>query len=180
MNSSQHVDPAHFLKSFFVVALHYLILLFSAIMSIPLVAKLGYPDVFRLWSLPENQRHEFWDIWENSPETLFPFGLCVGILIAVTLFSLFIGLQVAFWAPFSKGGHGIFLAILMIVTYLQVSITTPQVPKALAMGLLVFSSGAVVLASQLGERWFSRRDGARHDADPEATEQDESTRVDLY
>ena len=156
MNETRHVDPADFLKSFFVVAFHYVILFFGILMGMMIIARLRFPEIFRLWTLEEDKRDEFHDAWENAPELLFPVEMCLWLILIATLMSLFIGLQVAFWAPFSKAGHGIFLAVVCVVTWLQISMTQDQIPKWMLMAMLLLSPASIVLASKIGEGWFTR------------------------
>ena len=168
MNESQHVDPAHFLRSFFVIAGHYVILFFGLLMGILLITRIRFPSGFHLCTLPEADQDEFYEAWEKTPELLFPAEFCVWMVVLAVLLSIFIGLQVAFWAPFAKSGHGIFLAIICICTYLQISMTQPQIPKSMMVGMLLLSPLMIVVFSRLGERWFSHPPAPGEDS-PEAS-----------
>ncbi len=157
MRKSSYVDPAHFLRSFFVITFHYVILYLGMLMGMLLIARLRFPEIFELWTPgTEAEKDRFADTWENNPEVFFPVEMCLWLIGLAVILSLFIGFQVAFWAPFSKAGHGIFLAIICIVTWLQISITTYQIPKWLMMALLIVSPLCIVIASNLGDRWFSK------------------------
>lgn len=156
MNQSPSVDPSHFLRSFLVVAFHYVVLYAGLLMGMLLIARLRFPKVFQLWALEEIDLDEFRDTWENNPAILFPDELCVWMLVLSIVLSAFIGLQVAFWAPFARAGHGIFLAIICICTYLQISITQPEIPKWMMVGMLILSPTMIVIASSYGDRWFGR------------------------
>ena len=159
-----HVDPAHFLRSFLVVAFYYVMLFFGLLMGMMFIARLRFPDVFRLWTLSEEDRDEFRQAWESQPELLFPTELCVWLVVLAVILSSLIGFLVAWGAPFSKAGHGIFLAIISICTFLQISMTQPQIPKWMLMAMLVLSPSLIVIASNFGERWLSRKDGVLNQA----------------
>lgn len=151
MSEIQPVDPAHFLRSFLVVAGFYVLLFLGLLIGMFLIARWGFPDVIQLWLLDEIA---FEQAWEQTPELFFPTGLCTWMIVLAAGLSIFIGMQVAFWAPFSKSGHGIFLAIICICTYLQISMTQPEIPKWMMMGMLVISPTMIVVASRLCEKWF--------------------------
>ncbi len=151
MNETRYVDPAHFLKSFFVVIFLYVFLFTTLLLSMWGISRIRFPRIFELWG----DQDEFAKVWENQPELLFPTELCLWLIAACALISIFVGLQVAFWAPFSKAGHGVFLSILSIVTFLQMAITEPKFPKWMMMAMLVSSAILIVVASRFGERWFS-------------------------
>lgn len=153
---SQYVDPAHFLRSFFVIAVHYVVLFSGLLLGWLFISMVRFPEVFRLLTLSEKDRDELTEVWEKTPEVLFPTELCLWLIGAGILLSLFIGLQTAFWAPFSKAGHGIFLAIVCLVSFLQISITQEGVPKWMMVALLFVCPACIVIASQMGERWFSK------------------------
>lgn len=165
MNQPSRIDPGYFLRSFLVLIGHYVAIFFGLLLGMLLIARIGYPEIFELWNLPRDARQPFHDAWENNPEQLFPPGLCWSLVGVGLLLGLLSGLSVAFWAPFAGSGHGIFLAIVCIVTFLQISMTQPQVPKGLMMGLLLVAPSGVVLGSRYGERWFAR---FRSEPEPES------------
>ncbi|MGI9516578.1 MAG: hypothetical protein ACR2NP_06025 [Pirellulaceae bacterium] len=169
MNESRYVDPAHFLRSFFVITFHYVMLYLGVLMGMLFIAWLRFPRVFELWT-PKNEQEKdrFTEAWENSPELFFPLEMCLWLVALAVVLSLFIGLQVAFWAPFSKAGHGIFLAIVCIVTWLQISITNDQMPKWLMMALLILSPVCIVIASNVGDRWFTKPPDSHDEPDSPA------------
>lgn len=103
-----HVDPAHFLRSFLVVAFYYVMLFFGLLMGMMLIARLRFPDVFRLWTLSEEDRDEFRQAWESQPELLFPTELCVWLVVLAVILSSLIGFLVAWGAPFPKRGMAYF------------------------------------------------------------------------
>lgn len=152
-----HVDPAHFLRSFLVVAFHYVALFFGLLMGMMLIAWLGFPEVFQLWALQGKELEDFQHAWDSKPELLFPTGLCIWMVVLSTVLSILIGATTAYWAPFSRGGHGIFLAIISICTYLQISMTQPQIPKWMMLAMLILSPTMIVLTSNFVDRWMARR-----------------------
>jgi hypothetical protein len=154
MNQRAMVDPRFFLFSFIAIVVHYAALFAGLLFAMILIARVAYPRVFELWNLPREQRQPFYDAWQNSPQILFPPGLCWGLIGAGFLMALMLGISTAWWAPFSKAGHGLFLAMVCIVSFLQIAMTEPQIPKWLMMGLLVFCSLGIVVGSRYGERWF--------------------------
>jgi hypothetical protein len=156
MNQNSPVDPGYFLRSFLVVAGFYVALFVLLLLGMLLIARIGYPEVYRLWSLPADSRQPFFDAWERNPEILFPAGLCWSLLGLGIVISFLIGMQVAWWAPFSGAGHGVFLAIICIVTFLQISMTEQQVPKWLMVALLITSPTGIVFGSRWGEQLFGR------------------------
>lgn len=156
MDQPSRIDPGYFLRSFLVLIVHYVVLFIALLLGMLLIAWIGYPDIYELWNLPRDARQPFHDVWENNPQQLFPAGMCWSLVGAGLLLGLLTGLSVAFWAPFSGAGHGVFLAIVCIVTFLQVSITQSQVPKALMMGLLVAAPCGIVLGSRWGERILTK------------------------
>ncbi len=155
--SSPFVDPAHFLRSFFVIAVHYVVLFSGLLMSWLFIAMLRFPEVYQLLTPGnENDRDKLQDVLDATPELLFPSELCLWLIGAGVLLSLFVGIQTAFWAPFSKAGHGIFLAMLSLVSFLQLSITQEAMPKWCTVALMLACPACIVVASQLGDRWFSK------------------------
>lgn len=168
-----YVDPAHFLRSFIVVASLYVSLFFGLLSGMIFIAYLKFPDIFRLWSLKEEDRDEFWEAWESQPELLFPTELCLWLLLLAVGLSAAIGFLVAYLAPFSRLGHGIFLAVISICTYLQISMTQPQIPKWMMLAMLVLSPTVIVVVANYVDRWLSARyDPARYEpnleSDPES------------
>jgi hypothetical protein len=166
------VDPAHFLRSFLVIAFHYVMLFFGLLMGMMLIARVRFPDVFRLWTLREEDRDEFWQAWESQPELLFPTELCLWLILLAVLLSVMIGFLVARWAPFSGAGHGIFLAIISICTFLQISMTQPQIPKWMVMSMLILSPTMIVVTSQYTDRWLVRRAGETAGTATDASDRD--------
>jgi hypothetical protein len=157
------VDPGVFLRSFLVVAGVYCALFFSLLMAMLGLARLAFPEVYRLWNLPPESREQFRDAWENRGEVFFPAGLCLGLIGAALVLSLVAGLLVARLAPFSRAGHGVFLAILCIVTWLQITLTQPQIPGWLGFGMLLVSPAAIVVAARWGERLWGVIDVSAED-----------------
>ncbi len=149
------VDPGIFLRSFLAVAGNYVALFFGLLMAMLLIAWAGFPEIYRLWTIPPAEQRQFLDVWENNPEFLFPPGMCWGLIGAAVLLSFAAGVLVAWLAPFSRAGHGVFLAVICIVTFLQIAITQPALPKWLATGLMIVSPIGIVLGSRWGERRWS-------------------------
>ncbi len=164
MDQPSQIDPGYFLRSFFVQIIHYVMVFLGLLLAMLLIARIGYPEIFELWNLPRESRQPFHDAWENNPEQLFPPGMCWSLTGAGLILGFLAGLSVAFWAPFSGAGHGIFLAIICIVTFLQISLTQQQIPRGLMMGLLIVTPTGIVAGSRRGERIFQR--GGPEPADP--------------
>ena len=158
MEQPSRIDPGYFLRSFIVLITHYVLIFLGLLLGMLLIAWLAYPDIYDLWNLPREDRQPFYDVWENDPGQLFPIGMCWSLAGLGLLLGLVAGLSVSFWSPFSRAGHGIFLAIVCIVTFLQISMTQPELPKGLMMALLVLAPSGIVLGSRWGERWFVRRE----------------------
>ena len=150
------VDPAHFLRSFLVIASSYVTLFFGLLTGMILIAYYRFPAIFRLWSLEEKDRDEFWEAWENQPELLFPNEMCFWLIGLSVVLSMLIGLMVAYCAPFSKLGHGIFLAVISICSFLQISMTQPQIPKWMMLAMLVLSPTTIVITANYVDKWFNR------------------------
>lgn len=159
MNQRTFVDPRYFLFSFIAVVVHYVMLFAGLLFGMILIARIAYPNVFELWNLPPDKRQPFHDAWANTPEILFPVGLCWGLIGLGFVVAIATGISTAWWAPFSKSGHGVFLAVICIVTFLQISITQPELPKWLMMGLLAACPAGIVIGSRFGENWFCITDG---------------------
>ncbi len=163
MNNRTFIDPRYFLFSFIAVVVHYVLLFLGLLFVMILIARVAYPGVFELWNLPPDERQPFHDAWANTPEILFPAGLCWGLIGLGFLLAIVLGISTAWWAPFSKSGHGVFLAVICIVSFLQVSITQPELPKWLMMGLLVACPTGIVIGSRYGENWFYIAEESDHD-----------------
>lgn len=173
MNDRTMIDPRYFLFSFIAVVVHYVLLFVGLLLALYLISRVAYPSVFELWNLPPKERQPFHDAWANTPEILFPVGLCWGLIVSGILISVALGISTAWWAPFSKSGHGVFLAVICIVSFLQISITQPQIPKWLMMGLLAGCSAGIVIGSRYGENWFYIPDQENDDEEVEARYDDD-------
>ena len=157
MEQPSRIDPGFFLRSFLVLIIHYVLIFLGLLLGMLMIAWLAWPDIYDLWNLPREDRQPFHDIWENDPGQLFPIGMCWALAGLGLLLGLLSGLSVSFWSPFAGAGHGVFLAIVCIVTFLQISMTQPELPKGLMMALLLLCPSGIVLGSRLGERWMFRR-----------------------
>ncbi len=142
------VNPNFFIRSFFVVAFHYVLLFLLLLLGMLGIAWLGFPDIFAVWT----DKQLFQDTWDRDPMSLWPASFCWSLVGFNVVLSFLVGVQVAWWAPVPKAAHGIFLAIICIVSYLQIALTQENVPKALIMALLITTPVFVVYGSRVGER----------------------------
>lgn len=152
MEPTERIDPGFFLRSFLVLAAHYVALFFGLLMAMALIAWLAFPQVHQLWNLPRESRQPFYDAWEANPQILFPGGLVGGLVLSGCLLGLLAGFSTAWWAPFARSGHGVFLAVVCIVTLLQIALTQPQLPRGMMVGLLIGVPCFLVAGARLAER----------------------------
>jgi hypothetical protein len=158
MNQTSPVQPGLLVRSFLVVALHWMAIIFGLLMSMLLIAWLAFPEIYRLWTLSEDQSQPFYNTWENNPELLFPAGMCWGLIGANAFLSFVAGLSTGWFAPFAPARHGVFMAILLIVTFLQMALSQPELPKWMMAGFLLVSPTSVVAGSRIASRWRDRRE----------------------
>lgn len=156
MDQSPRIEPGFFIRSFMIVAGLYVFLFVMLLLAMLGIARLGYPEIFELWTTDQANRAKFEQAWEQTPEVFWPTGLCFWLIAAGASLGLFVGLQAAYWAPIAKAGHGVFLAIICIVSFLQISITQESIPKWFSVALLIVVPTCIVLSAKVGDGWFSQ------------------------
>ena len=129
MNQSQF-----FLSSFLVIAFHYVLLFVSLVTGIGVISYLGFPEIYQLYA---GDAAEFKQVWEKTPEKLWPAGFCIGIGIWGAVSSWLVGFQVGWFAPAAKLGHGVFLGLLCLISFLQLAITQRGIPVGLLLTMLI-------------------------------------------
>ncbi len=150
------VDSRHFLFSFLDIAAHYIAYFLGLLLVLLLAMKVGWPEQLELWTLPEDRRDDFMDIWKNEPERLFPAALNATLVAGGLVLAGCLGFTVATFAPFSPAGHGTFLAVLCVLTLLQIAFSQPQLPRLLVVPLIVACGIGIVCGSRLADRRMAR------------------------
>lgn len=150
------VDSRHFLFSFLDIAAHYVAFFLGLLLVLYLSLNAGWPEQLQLWTLPEDRRDEFMDAWKNEPERLFPAALNATVVAGGLVLAGCLGFSVARFAPFSPAGHGTFLAVLCVLTFLQIAFSQPQLPKLLVIPLTIASAAGIVSGSRLADRRMVR------------------------
>ena len=159
MNHSRP-DPAFFIRSFVVVALHYVLIFVVLLFSLLAIVWLGFPDAHKLWT---SQPETFRKVWEQTPHLLWPAGMCIALICVNLATSFLIGFQLAWIAPYPKSAHGVFLAVVCVISFLQIGFTQSSVPKWLLPALLLTTPIFIVIGSRMGERVYEKRFGVTED-----------------
>ncbi|NIO42573.1 MAG: hypothetical protein GTO41_21975, partial [Burkholderiales bacterium] len=140
-------DSARLINSFLIVVANYVLLVLGTLVIMLLISAICFPEVFAIWTAdpndPENLRH----VWDREPARLWPPMLCVSTLVSAVVLSIAAGWSTTWMAPFSKFAHGIFLAMISLVTFLQIAIshnTRDAIPHWFLIGLLVLVPCGVI------------------------------------
>ena len=115
------------------------------------VSYLGFPEIHELYTAKDPAK--LLEVLENSPEKLWPIGFCVALGAWGAVSSLLVGFQIAWFAPAAKMGHGIFLSLLCLISFLQVALKPAGVPVAFLLCLMVCYPLLIYAGANVGTRW---------------------------
>jgi len=154
------LPPRVLLNSFGSILLVYFGVLISQAVCFYLVSLL-FPDL-DIFTTPKNTQSGLFRQLASPPPSYFWTALSLTSLCCVA-----IGALVARTAKFSPLGHTVFAAVLVAVTYLQTSFSTPSHLKWVALAAMVlFPSGILVGGHLFASQHMSDR-GISGDAEPE-------------
>lgn len=162
------IPPLLMLRSFLTVGSSY-VLCYIAFFGIAL--GLGYtlfPDFVAFFELSPEQQLA---LMETNPERAISRPMFLLMLPLNVIACFIIGILVYRLAPFAPLPHGVFLSILLFISYLQVSIADPPAKKSMTViYMLLFP-----LAVFLGAIWVKHREEQTFvDEHDTATDQDDT------
>lgn len=150
---SEPISPVMMLRSFLTVASGYIIC-FIAFVAIAFgLGHAFFPDFVEVSNLDLDAQKELMD---NNPEQAISRTMFLAMLVLNFAVCFTVGIYVILTAPFAQYGHVIFLAVLMFVNYLQISIADPPAKKAMTLCYLAIFPTAILLGGKFGLNRFMR------------------------
>jgi ABC-type transport system involved in cytochrome c biogenesis permease subunit len=153
--ASQPIEPGLLLRSFLTVGSAYVLIGICFFVILTSLGLLFYPQYVAFIELePEAQQAL---MARNPQEAIPPSMFCIMVVLNF-LCCIGVGWIVGKTAPFSHFAHGIFLAVLVFVMFLQIVIADPQAKKwmdivymgVLPIGVLIGAKRAAPLNQEPG------------------------------
>lgn len=155
------LTPVMLLRSFLTVASGYVLSIVAYIGVLMVLGISFFPEFAEFMELDKPTQDA---VMQNNPETAISPMLFRLTVIGTSIACIGIGWLVIRTAPFAPFPHAVFLAVLIFVYYLQMSIADPPPKKSMTIVYMVAFPIAVLLGARLGiGRYLSDRPA--HDAE---------------
>ena len=147
--------PGILFRSFLLIGGSLMGLLVATMLTVFVVGKTSFPDAAAHWEQgTDHVRSQL----ENEPESILPTRLCWIAIGAQAVYSFLAGMLVCRFAPFASVAHSAFLAVVVAVFYLQMSMTRDNhVPDWFVVSLMIVSPIMILLGGQFLDRFVYRR-----------------------
>lgn len=142
-------EPLMLFRSFLTVASGFMASLFCYVLIAPLLGYLFFPEFLEVFQLEEAELKK--QMAENL-SAVIPWKMFVAHAICSFVVLFFIGWLSAAWAPFLHLQHGLFIAILVGVWFMQTLINDPPSKKVMDMILMITQPVAILLGAQRASR----------------------------
>lgn len=145
---SEHpIPPGLMLRSFMTVGSAYILVMFVSFILIAYLLGVGFfPEFIRFLELESADQQTMMEV---EPTAAIPVAMVFALLALNSLVCCGVGWLVSRTAPFSPFTHGVFVAILIFVNYLQIVIADPAAKKWMDALYMV----AFPLAILWGAKW---------------------------
>lgn len=144
-DESQRLPPGVLLRSFLIVGGGYCLSLLFFLASMIAIAAALFPGSYELL-MNEEQRAS---LGEEAVLQILTPGYFWVLWAANVLFNLGLGYAAARIAPFARFPHGLFIALVVLISFLQQSMVQPTDAK----WMYVLMMGGFSIAILIGARW---------------------------
>jgi hypothetical protein len=144
------IPPGLLLRSFLTVASGYVLVWILFISIAYVLGLLFFPEFIQFFNLDVEEQGE---LMATRPQDAIPIAMFWSMVALNFMACLGVGWLVAKTAPFSPFAHGIFLAVLLFVMFLQIVVGDPPAKKWMD----IIYMGALPIGVLLGAKQASLR-----------------------
>ena len=144
--SENALPPFMLLRSFLTVGSGYVLSIISFIAILMILGYSFFPEFAEFLELDKLKQDA---IMENNPETAIPPMLFWLTVVFTSIACIGIGWLVIRTAPFAPFPHAVFLAVLMFIYYLQMTISDPPPKKSMTIVYMIAFPIAVLIGAKL-------------------------------
>lgn len=141
------LTPVMLLRSFLTVASGYVLSIVAYVGILMILGVAFFPEFGEFMKLDKPTQDT---VMQNNPETAISPMLFRLTVVGTSVACMAIGWLVIRTAPFAPFPHAVFLAVLMFVYYLQMSIADPPAKKSMTIVYMFAFPIAVLLGARLG------------------------------
>ncbi len=124
--AGQPIPPGLLFRSFLTVASGYVLIQILFFATIYLLGLLFFPEFIEFFNLDPAAQKE---LMAANPQAAIPLAMFWATVAISFIACAGVGWLVVKTAPFANFAHGIFLAVLLFVMFLQIVISDPQAKK---------------------------------------------------
>lgn len=140
------MPPAILFRSFLIVGGGYALSSIAFAGSIWLVSRLFFPEIHGLF----NDQERLVQVMANTPEDFYTRPFFLALLFTNIVANAVVGFVVARFAPFAKLPHAVFVAIAVLIYFLQQSMTQePSIQWMFALMMVAFPL-AILIGARAG------------------------------
>lgn len=143
----ERIAPNLLFRSFMIVGGSYFASVVILAMLLGTISSLLFPETFEFLSNPNLTPEQL----QNNADLALPTNLFLIVLAAHSLFCIGLGWMVTRFSPYAKFGHAIFVAVVLFVSFLQISVgNTGELQRKTLIMMCVFPVAVLIGAKIQG------------------------------